>query len=64
MADYQQHFRTPVPRMLVLKDIQYALRAMGYRDVIPALKKYKSLLSIPTRLVLKPSLIKRPNVDQ
>lgn len=39
MADYQQHFRTPVPRMLVLKDIQYALRAMGYRDVIPAFKE-------------------------
>lgn len=39
MADYQQHFRSAVPRMLVLKDIKYALRAMGYKDVFPAFKE-------------------------
>lgn len=39
MADYQQHFRTPVPRMIILQDIHYAIRAMGYKDVFPAFKE-------------------------
>lgn len=33
MADYQQHFRTPVHRLYVLQDINTALRMMGYKDV-------------------------------
>jgi hypothetical protein len=39
MADYQQHFRTPVHRHLVTEPIQHALRAMGYRDVVPLFKE-------------------------
>ncbi|PQA59153.1 hypothetical protein [Siphonobacter curvatus] len=38
MADYQQHYRTPVPRQLMLEPIRHSLRAMGYRDVVPAFK--------------------------
>ena len=38
MADYQQHFRTPVHRQIILEPVQYALRAMGYKDIIPAVK--------------------------
>lgn len=33
MADYQQHFRTPVHRLYVLQDINAALRMMGITDV-------------------------------
>ncbi|MGM9508613.1 hypothetical protein ACS5NO_12830 [Larkinella sp. GY13] len=35
MADFQQHFRTPVHHQILLEPIQYALRLMGYRDVVP-----------------------------
>lgn len=38
MADYQQHFRTAVPRHVITKPILLALRAMGYKDVVPAFK--------------------------
>lgn len=38
MADYQQHYRTPVPRHLILEPVRYALRSMGYKDVVPAFK--------------------------
>ncbi|MCA0229872.1 MAG: hypothetical protein LCH91_05370 [Bacteroidetes bacterium] len=34
MADYQQHFRTPIHRMLVLKDVNRAIRDLGYKNVI------------------------------
>lgn len=36
VADYQQHFRTPVHRQIVLTPVVHALRLMGYTDVIPA----------------------------
>lgn len=39
MADYQQHFRTPIHRLAVLKDINTALRLMGYRDVFAGFKE-------------------------
>lgn len=39
MADYQQHFRTPIPRLAVLNDINIALRHMGYRDVFAGFKE-------------------------
>lgn len=39
MADYQQHFRTPIPRMIISEPVRHALRAMGYTDVIPAFKE-------------------------
>lgn len=39
MADYQQHFRTPVHRLYVLKDINMALRLMGYKDVQAGFKE-------------------------
>ena len=39
MADYQQHFRTPIPRLAVLSDINTALRLMGYRDVFAGFKE-------------------------
>ena len=50
MADYQQHFRTPVHRSYVLKAINDSLRAMGYRDVIAAFKEVQitTLDSNPT----------------
>ena len=35
MADYQQHFRTPVHHLILLEPLQYALRTMGYTDVVP-----------------------------
>lgn len=38
MANYQQHFRTPVPRQTIIKPIRHAIRAMGFRDVIPMFK--------------------------
>lgn len=34
MADYQQHFRTPIHRLLILKDVNRAIRDMGYKDVV------------------------------
>jgi len=39
MADYQQHFRTPIHRLHVLKDINTALRMMGYKDVQAGFKE-------------------------
>ena len=39
MADYQQHFRTSVHRLYVLKDINVALRMMGYTDVQAGFKE-------------------------
>lgn len=39
VADYQQHFRTPVQRQILLEPIRMALRIMGYKDVIPAFKE-------------------------
>ncbi len=39
VADYQQHFRTPVQRQILLEPIQMALRIMGYKDVVPAFKE-------------------------
>ncbi|WP_020603145.1 hypothetical protein [Spirosoma spitsbergense] len=39
VADYQQHFRTPVQRQILLEPIQMALRVMGYKDLIPAFKE-------------------------
>jgi hypothetical protein len=39
VADYQQHFRTPVQRQILLEPIQMALRIMGYKDVLPAFKE-------------------------
>lgn len=39
VADYQQHFRTPVQRQIVLEPIQMALRIMGYKTVVPAFKE-------------------------
>lgn len=50
MADYQQHFRTPIHRHYVLKDVNNALRAMGYRDVQAAIKEVQitTLDSNPT----------------
>lgn len=35
MAEFQQHFRTPVHRHFVLEDIRLCLRQLGYTDVIP-----------------------------
>lgn len=35
MAEFQQHFRTPVHRLYVLEDIRLVLKQMGYTDVIP-----------------------------
>lgn len=39
MADYQQHFRTPIHRHAVLKDINVALRMMGYKNVYAGFKE-------------------------
>lgn len=39
MADYQQHFRTPIHRHIVLESVNHALRMMGYRDVIAGMKE-------------------------
>ncbi|MPR36563.1 hypothetical protein [Salmonirosea aquatica] len=39
MADYQQHFRTPIPRYIILKPVNQALRMMGYTDVIASFKE-------------------------
>ncbi|MVM37238.1 hypothetical protein GO730_05685 [Spirosoma sp. HMF3257] len=39
MADYQQHFRTPVQRQILLEPIQMALRAMNYSNIIPVFKE-------------------------
>ncbi|GAB4050397.1 hypothetical protein [Spirosoma litoris] len=39
VADYQQHFRTPVQRQILLEPVQMALRILGYTDVIPAFKE-------------------------
>ena len=36
MAEFQQHFRTPVHHQILLEPIQYALRTMGYKDVVPS----------------------------
>ncbi|WP_288425919.1 hypothetical protein [uncultured Spirosoma sp.] len=36
MAEFQQHFRTPVHHELLLEPIQFALRMMGYKDVVPS----------------------------
>lgn len=36
MAEFQQHFRTPVHHQILLEPIRYALRTMGYTDVIPS----------------------------
>lgn len=35
MAEFQQHFRTPIHRHFVLEDIRLALRSLGYTDVVP-----------------------------
>lgn len=35
MAEFQQHFRTPIHRHFVLEDVRLALRSLGYTDVIP-----------------------------
>lgn len=39
MADYQQHFRTPIPRLYALKAVNDALWMMGYRDVQAGFKE-------------------------
>ncbi|MBN8820771.1 MULTISPECIES: hypothetical protein [unclassified Spirosoma] len=39
VADYQQHFRTPVQRQILLEPIQMALRIMGYKTIVPAFKE-------------------------
>ncbi|QMW04062.1 hypothetical protein [Spirosoma foliorum] len=39
VADYQQHFRTPVQRQILLEPIQMALRAMNYTNIIPVFKE-------------------------
>jgi hypothetical protein len=39
VADYQQHFRTPIQRQILLEPVQMALRLMGYTDVVPAFKE-------------------------
>ena len=36
MAEFQQHFRTPVHHQILLEPIHYALRVMGYKDVVPS----------------------------
>ena len=50
MADYQQHFRTPIHRHIVLMSVNYALRMMGYRDVIAGFKEVQitTLDVVPT----------------
>ena len=40
MAEYQQSFRSPVPRMLVTEPIIYAMRQSGFpRDVVPVFEE-------------------------
>lgn len=39
VADYQQHFRTPVQRQILLEPVNMALRILGYTDVVPAFKE-------------------------
>jgi len=39
VADYQQHFRTPVQRQILLGPVNMALRILGYTDVVPAFKE-------------------------
>lgn len=36
MAEFQQHFRTPVHHVILLEPVQLALRLMGYTDVVPS----------------------------
>ncbi|GAB3990419.1 hypothetical protein GCM10028807_17540 [Spirosoma daeguense] len=38
VADYQQNYRTPVQRQILLEPIKMALRIMGYKDVVPMFK--------------------------
>jgi len=38
VADYQQHYRTPIHRHIVLEPVVYALRILGYTDIVPAFK--------------------------
>ncbi|GAB3790224.1 hypothetical protein GCM10028818_60040 [Spirosoma horti] len=38
VADYQQHYRTPIHRHIILEPTIYALRLLGYTDVFPAFK--------------------------
>lgn len=35
VADYQQHYRTPVHRHIITQPIEQALRILGYTDVVP-----------------------------
>ena len=40
MAEYQQSFRSPVPRMLVTETILYAMRQSGFaRDIVPVFEE-------------------------
>jgi hypothetical protein len=39
MAEFHSQFRTAVTREHILKPIKYALREMGYTDVVPAFKE-------------------------
>ncbi|MGF7217472.1 hypothetical protein GGR92_003646 [Spirosoma lacussanchae] len=39
VADYQQHFRTPVQRQILLEPVRMALRIMNFKDVVPAFKE-------------------------
>ncbi|WP_266364196.1 hypothetical protein [Tellurirhabdus rosea] len=39
VADYQQHFRTPIIRKMVLEPVEHALSLMGYTNVVPAFKE-------------------------
>lgn len=38
VANYQQSFRTPVHRKIILEPVNFALRAMGYTDVVRCFK--------------------------
>lgn len=38
MADYQSSFRTQVVRDIILRPVLYAIREMGYKDVVPTFK--------------------------
>ena len=36
MAEFQQHFRTPVHHQILLEPVQQVLRLMGYKDIVPS----------------------------
>ncbi|UHG90099.1 hypothetical protein [Spirosoma oryzicola] len=36
MAEFQQHFRTPVHHQILLEPVQYGLKIMGYKDIVPS----------------------------